>query len=137
MNKTLALLAAAGFAFSTAAIAAEEKAVVKSETKIEKHADGSSKKETKTHQEHKDASGKTSADVKTSVKTDAKGETKKVVETEKVNDPKGMLNKEKTATKETIKTDAAGNVTEHSKKVDGKDAAVEAAPAAGAEVEKH
>ncbi len=121
MNRTLALLAAvAGVAFAAPSFAADT-ATYETKTKVKADDDGDYKETTTT--ESKDMAGtKTESESKVDVDAKADGSVEKTVTTEKTSDPKGLGNKTKVKTKDTVKTDAAGNTmdSKHKKTVNGK-----------------
>ncbi len=117
MTKTIALLASvAALAFAAPVFAADDSAEAK--VKVEHDKDGGY---TKTSQAEKtDMNGTTtSAESKAKLSVDSKGNTKKTVRTEQVKDPKGLFNKQKTVTKDTIKTKDGHTTVDHTKEVNG------------------
>lgn len=116
--KTLSLLAAAAVVAFAAPSFANDKTVIKSETKVEADAKGNLNKTVSDVK--KDATGKISSETTTKVDVDSDGDSEKTVKTEEVNDPKGLFNKTKTVTETNTKTEGGVVTTEQKKKVDGK-----------------
>ncbi len=117
MTKTFALLASvAALAFTAPAFAADDSAEAK--VKVEHDKDGGYTKSSEA--EKTDMNGTTtSAESKTKLAVDSDGDTKKTVRTERVTDPKGLFNKQKTVTKDTMKTKGGKTSVEHTKEVNG------------------
>ncbi len=122
MNKTLALLAAAGITFAVPAFAADSVSTeAQSKTKIEKDSDGNYTKTQKMSQESTDTAGTTtSAETNVKVDIDADGESARTVKSKVVEDPKGLFNKTKTLTTDTVKDKNGVVETDHKKTVNGK-----------------
>lgn len=118
MKSTYALLASiAAFTVATPVFAADSSA--EASVKVDHDKDGGYTK--KAEAEKTDSMGTTYKDEsKAKLSVDSDGATKKTVKTEHVKDPKGLFNKQKTVTKDTIKTDKHGvTKIDHTKEVNG------------------
>ncbi len=115
MKNYLSLLAAsATIALVANAYAADSS--YKSESKVDRHDDGSYESNVKA--ESKDSKGKhkTETNVEVDVDDDA---TEKTVKKEVVDDPKGLFNKQKTTVKEKVKNTKDKTIHERKKVVNG------------------
>lgn len=118
MKTTYALLASiAALTVAAPVFAADNSA--EASVKVDHDNDGGYTK--KAHAEKTDTTGTTyKDDSKAKLSVDSDGATKKTIKTTHVKDPKGLFNKQKTVTKDTIKTDKNGMTkVDHTKEVNG------------------